>query len=63
MSVLDKNDCLEWIKTLFKDTAINKALTTYGTNANKITLALAELLCKIKNRNKYFHAATLNALQ
>ena len=63
MSVLDKNDCLEWIKTLFKDTAINKAFTTYGTNANKITLALAELLCKIKNRNKYLQEALNLTLQ
>ena len=63
MSVLDENVCLEWIKTLFKDTAINKALTTYGTNANKITLALAELLCKIKNRNKYLQEALNLTLQ
>ena len=63
MSVLNENDCLEWIKTLFKDTAINKAFTTYGTNANKITLALAELLCKLENRNKYLQDALNLTLQ
>ena len=63
MSALNENDCLEWIKTLFKDTAINKAMTTFGTNANKITLALAELLCKIKNRNKYLQEALNLTLQ
>jgi hypothetical protein len=63
MSALNENDCLEWIKTLFKDTAINKAFTTYGTNANKITLALSEFLCKLENRNKYLQDALNLVLQ
>ena len=63
MSVINENDCLEWIKTLFKDTAINKAFTTYGTNANKITLALTALLYKIQNRSKYLQDALNLVLQ
>lgn len=63
MSALNENDCREWIKTVFKDTAINKALTTYGTYANKITLILTALLYKMENRNKYLQDALNLVLQ
>ena len=63
MSVLNENDCLEWIKTLVKDTAINKAFTTNGTNANQIILALSAFLCTVENRNKYLQDALNLTLQ
>lgn len=57
------DECYEWIKTFVKDNSLNVALTTYGTESNKILLFMATLHCKMKNKEKYLQDALNLTLQ
>ena len=57
------NVCYELMKTFVKDDALNKAFTTYGTEANKILLFMATLHYTMKNREKYLQDALNLTLQ
>lgn len=55
--------CLEWCKTFIKDTSINEAFTTNGTNANKLLRTLADFFCNVKTNAGYLRDALNLKLQ
>lgn len=57
------NECLEWCKTFVKDTSLNTAFTTNGTNANKILHTLADFFCNAKTNATYLKDALNLTLQ
>jgi hypothetical protein len=57
------DECYEWVKTFIKDDALNKAFTTYGSEANKILRFIAKVHCVMKNRETYLQDAINLTLQ
>jgi len=55
--------CYKWCKTFVKDTTLNTAFTTNGTNANKILHTLADFFCNAKTNASYLKAALNLTLQ
>jgi hypothetical protein len=60
---MDYNECLEFCKAITQEKYLSEALTTNGTNANKILQIMATVLCRVKNNTQYMQDAINLVLQ